>query len=155
MRLTLSTRCTERSSLPLRSDTRQRSTGWPSGPTTTSAISLYQLVSYLNPPKASDKADPLGPLLFSLGLRLCLPELSLFLGPNRRIVCYLDDIYVLSTDDRALFDLETFFSTRTDTLTLNKRKCKTVSLDDIRSNGFELLGSMIGSSDARRVFPLS
>ena len=98
------------------------------------------------------QGDPLGPLLFSLGLRLCLPELSLFLGPNRRIVCYLDDIYVLSTDDRALFDLETFFSTRTDTLTLNMRKCKTVSLDDIRSNGFELLGSMIGSSDARRVF---
>jgi len=145
-------RCTERSSLPLRSDSRQRSTGWPSGRTTTSPISLYQLMPYSNPPKASDKAILSVPFSFHSALDPAYLSSPFFLGPNRRIVCYLDDIYVLSTDDRALFDLETFFSTRTDTLTLNMRKCKTVSLDDIRSDGFELLGSMIGSSDARRVF---
>ncbi len=106
---------------------------------------------YSNPPKASDKAILSVPFSFHSALDsayLSCPSSS----DHRRIVCYLDDIYVLSTDDRALFDLETFFFTRADTLTLNKRKCKTVSLDDIRSNGFELLGSMIGSSYAHRTF---
>jgi len=151
MRRTLSTRCTERSSPPLRSDSRQRSTGWPNGRTTTSPISLYQLMPYSNPPKASDKAILSVPFSFHSALD------SAYLSspfPRTQQACRLLCRRYLrpSTDDRALFDLETFFSTRTDTLIVNMRKCKTVSLDDIRSNGFELLGSMIGSSDARRVF---
>jgi len=50
------------------------------------------------------QGDPLGPLLFSLGLRPALEELSARLGPHRKVLAYWDDLFILSTDDGALAD---------------------------------------------------
>ena len=44
------------------------------------------------------QGDPLGPLLFSLAIRSLLTDLSTALGPHRRILAYLDDVYILSAD---------------------------------------------------------
>jgi predicted RecB family endonuclease len=44
----------------------------------------------------------MGPLMFSLGVRSLLRDLASTLGPDRLILAYLDDIYILSTDDQAL-----------------------------------------------------
>jgi len=98
------------------------------------------------------QGDPLGPLLFSLGLRSSLADLSTHLGPNRRLLSYLDDIYILSTDPNVLPEVESFFSLRTNIITLNMRKSKTVSLDRIREDVFEMLGTSVGSCGARRTF---
>jgi len=74
--------------------------------------------------------DPVGPLLFPLGLRPLLETLQANLGPGRKVVSYLDDIFIWSTDDKALCETEAFLKDWTDTLRLNPRKCKSVSLEE-------------------------
>ena len=98
------------------------------------------------------QGDPIGPLLFSIGMRPCLEALEAYLGPNRKVVAYLDDIFILSTDDKALGDAQKFFEEWTDTLQLNASKCKTFSFEEIEQNGCTLLGTMVGSREARRTF---
>jgi hypothetical protein len=44
----------------------------------------------------------MGPLMFSLGIRSLLRDLASTLGPDRLILGYLDDIYILSPDDLAM-----------------------------------------------------
>jgi hypothetical protein len=48
------------------------------------------------------QGDPMGPLMFSLGIRSLLRDLASTLGPDRLILAHLDDIYILSPDDKAL-----------------------------------------------------
>jgi hypothetical protein len=56
------------------------------------------------------QGDPLGPLMFSHGIRALLDDLSTTLGPHRLILAYLEDIYILSNDPNALEDVQAFFS---------------------------------------------
>jgi hypothetical protein len=58
------------------------------------------------------QGDPLGPLMFSLGFRALLDDLATTLGPQRLILAYLDDIYILSNDPKALEGVQAFFSPR-------------------------------------------
>ncbi len=98
------------------------------------------------------QGDPLGPLLFSLAIRPILTRLSSTLGENRLVVAYLDDIYILSTDDGALGDAVSFFAGETTSLRLNEAKCHQVTLANIGEQGFELLGTCIGSPQRRSSF---
>jgi len=98
------------------------------------------------------QGDPLGPLLFSLGLRPTLKALSTHLGPNRMVVAYLDDILILSDDDSAMTDAQAFLSSHTEIIRLNASKCRTLSLDSIRQDGLELLGTVVGPPTTRRQF---
>src|SRR6478609_1178418 len=58
------------------------------------------------------QGDPLGPLMFSLGIRVFLDDLASTLGPDLLILSYLDDIYILSNDPNAREDVQAFFATR-------------------------------------------
>ena len=98
------------------------------------------------------QGDPIGPLLFSIGMRPALEALAKYLGPHRKVLAYLDDIFILSTDDKALDDAKKFFEDWTDTLQLNPSKCKTLSFEEIERNGCALLGTMVGAKEARRIF---
>ena len=98
------------------------------------------------------QGDPLGPLFFSLGVRDLLAELSRVLGPNRRLLVYLDDIFILSTDDSALDDAIPFFHAHPSSLRLNEAKCETISIDEIKQRGWKLLGTCVGPALARKAF---
>ena len=98
------------------------------------------------------QGDNLGPYFYSMGSRPTIEALQQYLGPGRKVVCYLDDTYVLSIDDRALDDCFKFFDVGTRSMKLNKEKCKQVSMEEIRTKGFELLGTCVGGVDGRRKF---
>ena len=98
------------------------------------------------------QGDPLGPLLFSVGIRPMLDDLATALGHDALILAYLDDIYILSKSPDTLQRGFNFFSTDAVSLRLNNTKTSTVALTDIKTSGMEILGSCIGSSEARRTF---
>lgn len=98
------------------------------------------------------QGDPLGPLLFSLAIRPLISQLIAHLGPDRLVLAYLDDIYILSKDGTALEDTFQFFDSANSSLRLNKRKCAAVSFDTIRTDGFKLLGTLVGPTTPRLAF---
>ena len=51
------------------------------------------------------QGDPFGPLFFSLAVRQVVDHLVTRLGPGRLLAGYLDDMYVLSSDDHTLDDV--------------------------------------------------
>src|SRR5689334_6856502 len=98
------------------------------------------------------QGDPMGPLMFSLGIRSLLRELAAILGPERLILAYLDDIYILSPDDLALEQTLAFFDERQPSIRLKPAKCKMLALEDIRTDGLEILGTCVGTPSAREQF---
>jgi hypothetical protein len=98
------------------------------------------------------QGDPLGPLMFSLGIRALLGDLASTLGPERLILAYLDHIYVLSNDPNALEDVQAFSAARQSSIQLNMAKSKTTALQEARETRLQLLGSCIGPRAARERF---
>jgi len=103
------------------------------------------------------QGDPLGPLLFSLAIRPFLEDLTRKLreiDPDASIIAYIDDIYILSSrnSDRVLDIAEE--TLREYGLVLNRQKSFTTSISAIRTspNGLQVLGTIIGSIEARRKF---
>jgi hypothetical protein len=60
--------------------------------------------------------------MFSLGIRAFLDDLASTLGPDRLILAYLDDIYILSNDLNAREDVQAFLVTRQPSIHLNMAK---------------------------------
>jgi hypothetical protein len=82
--------------------------------------------------------------MFFLGIRQLLDDLATTLGPERLILAYLDDIYILSNDPNALEDVQASFASRQPSIQLNMAKSKTTALQEARERGMQLLGSCIG-----------
>ena len=98
------------------------------------------------------QGDPLGPLLFSIAIRDLVDGLQQHLGPGTLVLAYLDDIFILSLDDTPLAKcLEYFPATRPD-LRLNAQKCKMIAIEEIKKEGFQLLGSAVGPVNYLRSF---
>jgi hypothetical protein len=98
------------------------------------------------------QADPVGPLMLSLVIRSLLRDLASAVGPDRLILAYLDDIYILSPDDSALEQILAFFDERQSSIRLNPAKCKMPSLEDIHTDGLRMLGVCVGAGSARKQF---
>jgi hypothetical protein len=98
------------------------------------------------------QGDPLGPFLFSLGIRPLLQDLATSLGPDCTVLAYLDDIYILSNSDDTLSDTHNFFSERDTTLQLNMAKSSITDLNTIRDHGLKVLGTTVGPHSARLAF---
>jgi hypothetical protein len=94
----------------------------------------------------------MGPIMFSLRIRSLLRDLASSVGPDRLILAYLDDIYILSPDDLALEQILAFFAERQPSIRLNPSKSKTFALDDIPTNGLRMLGTCVGAYSARERF---
>jgi hypothetical protein len=90
--------------------------------------------------------------MFSLGIRALLDDLVSTLGPERLILAYLDEIYILSNDPNALEDVQAFFATRQPSIQLNMAKSRAVTLQDARERGMQLLGSCIGPTAVWEIF---
>jgi hypothetical protein len=82
--------------------------------------------------------------MFSLVIRALLDDLALTLGPERLILAYLGDIYILSNNPNALEDVQAFFSARPPSIQLNKAKSNTAALQVAKEQGVQLLSSCIG-----------
>ncbi|GFZ48405.1 hypothetical protein JCM24511_06153 [Saitozyma sp. JCM 24511] len=98
------------------------------------------------------QGDPLGPLIFSVGIQALLDDLATTLGPDRFILAYLDDIYILSNHPNTLEGVQAFFSARQPSIQLNIAKSKTTPLQAAKERGMQLLGSCIGPTAAREHF---
>jgi hypothetical protein len=104
----------------------------------------------LNSSHGVRQGDPLGPFLWSLAYPPILDRLEKFLGEEEcLIVSYLDDTYILSRSQDPLPKVVEFYSRPENCLQLNQSKCKTVSSGDVRVNGFEVLGTVIGPEPVR------
>lgn len=68
------------------------------------------------------QGDPLGPFLFSLGIRPLLHDLTTSLGRDCTVFAYLDDTYVLSNSGDTLNNINNCFSQRDTTLHLSMTK---------------------------------
>jgi hypothetical protein len=90
--------------------------------------------------------------MFFLGIRQLLDDLATTLGPERLILAYLDDIYILSNDPNALEDVQASFASRQPSIQLNMAKSKTTALQEARERGMQLLGSCIGPIAVREHF---
>lgn len=98
------------------------------------------------------QGDPLGPLLFSIAIRQLLEDLEEHLGPQYRILAYLDDIHIMGPDNRIAERVAEFLQRRDSSIALNLAKCRTMDLAQLRTDGFETLGSCIGPQAARERF---
>jgi hypothetical protein len=90
--------------------------------------------------------------MFSLGIRALLDDLASTLGPERLILAYLDDIYILSNDPNALEDVQAPSQLANLLYKLNMAKSKTAALQEARGTGLQLLGSCIGPTAVRERF---
>lgn len=109
-------------------------------------------VEVLDSSQGVRQGDPFGPLFFSVAIRRTLDDLVRHLGPDRLVLGYLDDIYILSSDDMAFEEVQDFFDGRGSSLRLNVNKSKSYALDDIRDEGIEVLGTAVGSTAFRSNF---
>ena len=98
------------------------------------------------------QGDPLGPLLFSIGIRPIIEDLSNALGPDCVVLAYLDDMYILSSSADTLSRVEDFFALNERSLKLNVAKSFTNSVEDIKTNGIKMLGTCLGPKEVRAEF---
>ncbi|TIB07091.1 hypothetical protein E3P90_04146, partial [Wallemia ichthyophaga] len=97
------------------------------------------------------QGDPLGPLLFSLGVKDILQDLQNQLEGRATIMAYLDDVYLFAKED-VMDEVEEFFRSTSVGLKLNRSKCSVWRMDEIRENGCSILGSFVGSKKKRAAF---
>jgi hypothetical protein len=104
---------------------------------------------------------PLGPLLFSMGIRFKLVQLGLICnGPRDLVSGYIDDIMILTPRQDLIPQIVALFSppvgieNPVDGLKLNITKTKQIPMREVATGaeGIKFLGSMIGSIEARRAF---
>ena len=98
------------------------------------------------------QGDPLCPLFFSLAIRPLLSELQAFLGPDRVVFAYLDDIYILSASTDPLPQVHEFFVDKNASIRLNASKCMSMDFAEIREKGLKILGSCVGPKAMREDF---
>jgi hypothetical protein len=98
------------------------------------------------------QGDPLGPLLFSVGIRPILDKLAGYLGVDCVILAYLDDIYILSKGPDALDLVTEFFNENDYSLKLNANKSFITSIEEIKTTGLKVLGSCLGPKHVRAEF---
>jgi len=107
------------------------------------------------------QGDPTSPMFFLLGTRARGKWLSKMLEGHTAIwFCYLDDVYIISVNEPTLVhDIETHWSDSTfhikppdDGLELNPSKTQTKTATAAWAEGFEMLGSVVGSPAAEAAF---
>ena len=95
--------------------------------------------------------------LFTIGISPLLQQLTEeCLSPTDQLVAYLDNIYVATSDEHLVVDIQDFFSHYEDQTgcKLNMDKCEVIDLYEVKSgiDSIETLGSCIGTVQKRKDF---
>ncbi|KAE8240653.1 hypothetical protein A4X03_0g8455, partial [Tilletia caries] len=103
------------------------------------------------------QGDPFGPLFFSVTVRDLAAELQEFLGEDALLVCYFDDWTILAKRPGVLERVKALFAAKeaegqTCGLALSSGKCKEMSREEVRTEGVQVLGTMIGGVAPRARF---
>ncbi len=104
----------------------------------------YSFERHHKPQSGFCQGDPLGPLLFSIGIRDLLDGLIAFLGEDHLLLAYLDDVFILGPDSGILDRVLQHLNGRSSPISLNRSKSKVISFEDILNSGINLLGTCIG-----------
>ncbi|KAE8258651.1 hypothetical protein A4X13_0g1547 [Tilletia indica] len=134
-----------------------RLASWRLGAETPLLIVQNGKVTVLQSSQGVPQGDPLSPLFFCIGARKTAALLQEFLGEDGFVVCYLDDWYIFGRNEEVLKGALDFLEGlekegRSGGLRLNKDKCMTMRREDLKEGGFEMLGTMIGSTATRKDF---
>jgi hypothetical protein len=81
--------------------------------------------------------------MFSLGIQQLLDDLSSNHGPERLLLAYLDDIYILRNNPIALEDVQAFSASRQTSIRLILRRARPCPSRKRGEYGMKLLGSCI------------
>lgn len=131
-----------------------RAAKWAYGAATPLIISQGEEIHVLQSREGVRQGDPMGPLLFSVGVRDTIEALQSEVGSEAVVYAYLDDMYLLAKSEAVFDRVVQFFERRQTGLSLNVAKCAVKSKEQIRTEGTEILGSFVGPQHARRQFLL-
>ncbi|CAD7067886.1 unnamed protein product, partial [Tilletia caries] len=100
---------------------------------------------------------PFSALFFSAAARPFLVDLQKELGEGALVTGYIDDIPIFSQEPGTLKKVIDFMeAARADGIDygiqLNEGKCVEKTVDEVRTEGLEMLGTMLGGTEARRTF---
>lgn len=98
------------------------------------------------------QGDPLSALFFSIGVRPELEAIAAKIEEGDILLAYMDDFFLLSQRSGGLDTIVDTFRDRGSSLKFNLAKCRVVPIQDAADNGFEVLGTMVGSPVAQRAF---
>lgn len=98
------------------------------------------------------QGDPMSTLWFSLAIRDTVNGLQDMLGPDHLVLAYLDDIFILAPSPDSLPTVLGHFTNSP--VQLNPAKCKTYDLRRLDDQPIHVLGTCIGSKNARESFLL-
>ena len=93
---------------------------------------------------------PYSALFYSIGVREDLEAIANALGPEHIFVSFIDDNFAIGPHEHAHQIVEETLRSRGSSIVFNPRKCKTTSLDDIRRDGIEIMGTVIGPTEAQQ-----
>ncbi len=79
--------------------------------------------------------DPLGPLLFSIGIRDLLDGLIAILGEDHLLLAYLEDVFILGPDFGILDRVLQHLDGRSSPISLKRSNSKVISFEDILNSG--------------------
>lgn len=137
-------------------------TEWAYGHHSSLVVPWDDRVELLSSEEGVRQGDPLGPLLFSIGIRDTLDSLASHLVISRaNVPSYLDDIYVMETrDGGSLEAIRDFFAASGTGLSLNFDKSSFTPLSSLRAEGIHVgprsqlaaLGTLIGPLAKRQSF---
>ena len=117
---------------------------WAYGDPTLLIVRTEDGTAEIESAQGSRQGCPLGGYFYCVGTRRDMQAVVDALGPDHLTMGFVDDYGFLAPNDKVVETVKRVLQERNSSLVLNEAKCHTKSLDDIRQEGFELLGSVVG-----------
>lgn len=131
-----------------------RTTKWAYNKPSDLLLSDGQKTERLTSSQGVRQGDPLGPLLFSLGIRDTLERIVQMLGPQSIVLAYLDDVVIINNYPDTVKKVDELLNSgEIDApIKMNVAKCKSTTIAEIETTGLDLLGTHVGGIESTQAF---